>query len=94
MKFIEDYANAYLSNGQLFGHSIQDLFKTTSLYIMPMVNPDGVNLVTGAYDTHSSVYTYCQSIATAHPTIAFPSGWKANIQGVDFKIYQPFYKAL
>lgn len=47
MKFIEDYCNTYVSNGKIYNYSTQDLFNSCSIYIMPMVNPDGVNLVTG-----------------------------------------------
>jgi len=89
MKFIEDYSNAYLSNGELLGHSIYNLFDTTSIYIIPMVNPDGVNLVTGAYDINNPNYKDCQSIASAYPSIPFPSGWKANIRGVDLNLQFP-----
>lgn len=42
MKFIENYCDNYVSKGSLYGYSVVDLFKSTSIYIMPMVNPDGV----------------------------------------------------
>lgn len=45
MKFIEDYANGYVNNSSLYGYKVRDLFNLTSIYIMPMVNPDGVNLI-------------------------------------------------
>ena len=44
MKFIEDYCVAYNSNSNLYGYSIRDLFNSASIYVMPMVNPDGVGL--------------------------------------------------
>lgn len=53
MKFIEDYCNTYVSNGKIYNYSIQDLFNSCSIYIMPMVNPDGVNLVTGNINKNS-----------------------------------------
>ena len=53
MKFIEDYCNTYVSNSKIYNYSVQDLFNSCSIYIMPMVNPDGVNLVTGNINKNS-----------------------------------------
>ena len=40
MKFIEIYANGYVNNSNLYGYKVKDLFNLTSIYVMPMVNPD------------------------------------------------------
>ena len=59
-----------------------------------MVNPDGVDLVNDKLNFNSIEYTYARYISKRYSDIPFPNGWKANINGVDFKIYQPFCKVL
>ena len=89
MRFIEDYCNSYINNSSLYGYSIRNLFNTVSIYLMPMVNPDGVDLVTGEIDPNSPVYKSFLSIADSFPQIPFPNGYKANFNGVDLNLQFP-----
>ena len=89
MKFLEDYCFCYKNNLTIFGYPARDMYRNCTLYIMPMVNPDGVDLVTGALPTSSVSYKQAEKIAYGFATIPFPDGWKANIRGVDLNLQFP-----
>ena len=89
LKFAEQYAAAYAGGGSIFGYSAKELFGRVTLYIAPMVNPDGVDLVTGAITQGDSGFDGAKRIAESFPNIAFPSGWKANIAGTDLNLNYP-----
>ena len=89
MKFLADYCYCYANNLPIFGQSSNLLFNISTIYIVPMVNPDGVDLVTGALPPNSPSYTQAAKIAYGFATIPFPNGWKANIRGVDLNLQFP-----
>ena len=73
MKFIEDYCNSYVNNSSLYGYNVRDLFSSSSIYIMPMVNPDGVDLVTDFLLVTSPAYRKAIEISNNFSNIPFPS---------------------
>ncbi len=89
MKFIEDFCIAYENNGELFGYSARQIYENASIFIVPMANPDGVDLVLGDISENSMYYLKASEIASSYPDIPFPDGWKANINGVDLNLQFP-----
>ena len=88
LKFLEDYAKAYTDNNFLFGIRAEQLFRNFSLYLVPMVNPDGVDLVNG-FIGNEIVLEQTRGIAERYDYIPYPSGWKANIEGIDLNLQFP-----
>lgn len=89
MKFVEDCAKAYEQNGFIYGYSAREIFRQTSIYIVPMVNPDGVDLLTGAIPENTGRYHQFKDISLQFSGIPFPDGWKANFNGVDLNLQFP-----
>lgn len=88
LKFAEQMMRAYTDGSDVQGVEPRQLFEECSLYLVPMVNPDGVDLVNGAL-TEGESYQYAKRIAAQFPDIPFPDGWKANIEGVDLNLQFP-----
>lgn len=89
MKFIENFSKRYVKDEKIFGYKARSLFEQCSLYIIPMMNPDGVDLVTGYFKENDEVYNQAKKISQNYEEIPFPSGWKANIKGVDLNLQFP-----
>ena len=89
LKFAEELAEAIEKDGTLFGVSGRTIARAATIYLVPMVDPDGVDLVTGAIKTGSLEYEQARSLSDNYPSIPFPDGWKANLLGVDLNLQYP-----
>ncbi len=89
LKFAEELAQAIQNGGQIGNRDARALSDAVTIYMVPMVDPDGVDLVTGAIPKGSIQYATAQSLARQYPQIPFPEGWKANLLGVDLNLNYP-----
>jgi len=85
LKFAEELVQG-IQRGEQAARAIAE---AATIYMVPMVDPDGVDLVTGAIPTGSIQYVQAQRIAEDFPEIPFPDGWKANLLGVDLNLQYP-----
>ncbi|NMC57461.1 MAG: LysM peptidoglycan-binding domain-containing protein, partial [Eubacteriaceae bacterium] len=81
MKFVEDYADAYANGKTLSGFDIRKLFTEVSIYIVPMVNPDGIELVLNGLSPSNPNYN--NLIKYNNGSTDFSKNWEANNNGVD-----------
>lgn len=89
LKFAEEFAEAIQSGGKIFERDARELSQTVTIYMVPMVDPDGVDLVVGAIGPGNIQYDLAQRLAQDYPMIPFPDGWKANLLGVDLNLQYP-----
>lgn len=87
MKFIENFAKAYSVGGRIRGYSTTDIWNRGSIYIVPMVNPDGVDLVN--YWPNYTNPAYIQAARLNTTGLPLPRVWKANIRGTDLNLNYP-----
>jgi len=81
MKFAEDYAKAYALRQPLRNFRPADMWNDVSIYIVPMVNPDGVDLVIDGLQPGNP---YADDlIRWNNGNEDFSQDWEANIRGVD-----------
>ncbi len=88
LTFLEEYCLSLLDGDTLYGYDAAELYRRTTLSIVPMVDPDGVDLVTG-YLHDGPWYQRAREWAESYPSIPFPEGWKANLNGVDLNLQYP-----
>ena len=87
VKFVEMFCHALVTERRLGAYDPREVFDSASIYIVPMVDPDGVDLVTGQIPAGSTLYENAEKLNTFG--LPFPEGWKANILGTDLNLNYP-----
>ncbi|MGI6086297.1 MAG: M14 family zinc carboxypeptidase [Acetivibrionales bacterium] len=85
MKMVEEYSRAYTNSGNFGEYNVREILDRISMYIVPMVNPDGVNLVNKGPGTVNNQYAV-ETMVMLRPSYR---EWKANINGVDLNRQYP-----
>lgn len=80
MRFIEEYAEAYHSHSLWHNFDPERWMEETTLWAVPMVNPDGVELVQEGVVNH---HIYASQLLEWNGGRSHFTHWKANIRGVD-----------
>ncbi|WP_409345600.1 M14 family zinc carboxypeptidase [Paenibacillus sp. MBLB4367] len=80
MKFAEEYAAAYSGGASLRGRNVRKLYAETTVWLVPMLNPDGVEL---AQEGITPQHPYYRELLDMNCGSYDFSRWKANIRGVD-----------
>ena len=89
LKFVEELAQAIEEDEGIYGIPGRLMDRNCTIYTVPMVDPDGVDLVTGAIEPGTLQYEAARLLADRYPAIPFPNGWKANLLGVDLNLQYP-----
>ncbi|MFD1040035.1 M14 family metallopeptidase [Virgibacillus byunsanensis] len=86
MRFLNQYALSITKNMSIRGLSMLPLYMDTLLSVVPMVNPDGVDLVING---SSAADGYQEQVLAINDQNEDFSNWKANINGVDLNNQYP-----
>ncbi len=87
MKFIENFSRAYSSGASIRGYNLQETGNRSSIYIVPMVNPDGVNIALEGPSPNNPYYH--ELLAWNNTGRPFSEVWQANTRGVDLNRNYP-----
>ncbi len=85
MYMVNAYARAAAANRRLGGFDIAKLLRDGSLFVMPMVNPDGVALAQGGLKAvqHPERVKEMMLVRSSY------CEWKANVNGIDLNRHYP-----
>lgn len=81
MRFVEEYASAYAEDSIVDGVDARQMLDNVSFCIIPMINPDGVEIVQKGYDGIGDVDIVAKVVAGSRDITH--KSWKANARGVD-----------
>lgn len=87
MKFTENFLKSYTDGKNIRGYDLEKIWNESSIYIVPMVNPDGVDLVLNGLSRDNPYYN--ELIRWNNGSTDFSKVWQANNKGVDLNHNYP-----
>lgn len=86
MTFVSELLEHWSKGEKWHGYDLEQIFSATTLYVVPLVNPDGVELVQqGIYPSHPF---YNEVLQINKGSLRFEH-WSSNIRGVDLNHQWP-----
>ncbi|MDY3972644.1 MAG: M14 family metallocarboxypeptidase [Clostridia bacterium] len=80
IKFLSNYTVAVMTETEHYGYDIKKFYDSVTLCIVPMVNPDGVDIAVNGLDITNEYHRHLISMVGIH---SFNHVWQANARGVD-----------
>ena len=80
MMFAQKFNTCLMENTYLCGSNVREIFTGLTLYIIPMVNPDGVDIAVNGLDITNEAHRRLISGVGIH---SFRKVWQANSRGID-----------
>lgn len=80
MRFAVEYKKAAKMDCKYLGYDVHAVYKDVTIYILPMVNPDGVDIAVNGLDITNEYHRKLISMVGIH---SFNHVWQANARGVD-----------
>ncbi len=78
VRFFGELAEAYTKNAPLLDINLKKVLRDKGLICVPMVNPDGVEIVLGGTKTAGHMQPFVEAVMAQTP-----KKWQANARGVD-----------
>lgn len=86
MTFVSELLEHWSKGEEWHGYHLEQIFSDITLYVVPLVNPDGVELVQqGIYPSHPF---YEEVLQTNRGSLRFEH-WSSNIRGIDLNHQWP-----
>ena len=80
LRFLKEFCEIHAHNGSVYGVSLEQLCRSYTLYVIPMLNPDGVDYQIHGVEKSNPLY---ERVLQMNGGASDFSHWQANARGVD-----------